>query len=183
MILNGKFKNRYLYPDSGTTVLNEDAFLVTLCTKNYLDHFGSIENDGMVLSKAGLMAKECWLNLANGYPHIKTGPFVIMPNHVHGIIRIKQNIEVSITERMVSDVQVKLYTPQTEVQSIAAVVGDYKKQVREYIRKISPKFNWQPGFYDYSISSKSEYRMIKKHIRENPLNWKTDCFNFSKKAV
>lgn len=180
MILNGKFKNRYHGAITENSFQNEDIYLVTLCAKSYKNHFGIIENDEMVLSKSGLVAKECWMNLSNNIPHLETGEFVIMPNHIHGIIRFKQEVNITVSEHMVADMQIRIYAPETEVKNLTTVIGDYKKQVKKYIRLYNPVFDWQPSFYEYVISNKSEFTMIEKHIRENPAKWKTDCFNFNR---
>ena len=59
---------------------------VTICTYNHLEKFGEIENNKMILSQFGEIAKNAWLDLPNHHKNIKLDEFIIMPNHIHGII-------------------------------------------------------------------------------------------------
>jgi REP element-mobilizing transposase RayT len=63
-------------------------YFVTICVKAHSPSFGKIENKSMKLSQNGIIAMEQWLWLGNQYPYIDLISFVIMPNHVHGIIYI-----------------------------------------------------------------------------------------------
>ena len=69
-------------------------YFVTICTKNREHFFGCIETDEMNLSEVGEFAVECWLEIPVHFPFVKLGEFIVMPNHVHGIIQIeKQHVE------------------------------------------------------------------------------------------
>jgi REP element-mobilizing transposase RayT len=87
----GKFKNKYR---SETTRLQKwnygwnAAYFVTICTKNRIHFFGNIINGENNLSEIGEMANKYWLEIPNHFPFVKLGAFVIMPNHVHGIVII-----------------------------------------------------------------------------------------------
>lgn len=71
----------YDYTSSG-------AYYVTICTKNQQHFFGEIRNGKMILSKIGKIASQNWLDISNHYDHVELGEFVVMPNHIHGIIWI-----------------------------------------------------------------------------------------------
>jgi len=68
------------------------AYFVTMCTHNRECLFGEIANGKMRLNELGKIASQCWLAIPDHFPHARLGAFVIMPNHVHGIIWIVDNI-------------------------------------------------------------------------------------------
>jgi len=61
-------------------------YFVTICTKNRKCLLGNIVDGKMVLNKLGLIVKRCWHDLPNHYPNVILDEFIIMPNHIHGII-------------------------------------------------------------------------------------------------
>ena len=68
-------------------------YCVTICTKNKRYYFGKIVDGEMRLSTLGMVAHQCWLNILSHFPHVDIDEFIIMPNHVHGIIIIKNPVE------------------------------------------------------------------------------------------
>jgi putative transposase len=73
---------------SGYDYSQPGAYFVTLCAKNRECLFGEIVNGEMRLNDAGRMAQQCWNEIPNHFPHALLDQFVIMPNHIHGIIFI-----------------------------------------------------------------------------------------------
>lgn len=71
------------------------AYFITLCTENRKTHFGHIYNKKMCLSLEGAMAYEIWEDLPNHFSYVHTGEFIVMPDHVHGIICIKRDYKIS----------------------------------------------------------------------------------------
>ncbi|MDP2885877.1 MAG: hypothetical protein Q8P51_12750, partial [Ignavibacteria bacterium] len=61
-------------------------YFVTMCTKDREDLFGEITGGEMKLNEVGEIAVKCWKEIPRHYPSIKLDEFVVMPNHVHGII-------------------------------------------------------------------------------------------------
>lgn len=66
----------------------EGLYFVTLCCQDKICRFGKVENGEMVLNRMGEIAKECWLEIPRHYQNVVLHEFVIMPNHIHGIIEI-----------------------------------------------------------------------------------------------
>ncbi len=64
-------------------------YFVTICTKNRIDYFGRIQNVKMNLNEIGEMVCDQWLWLAMQYTYVHLDEYVIMPNHVHGIVAIQ----------------------------------------------------------------------------------------------
>lgn len=70
----------------------EGSYFITICTQNRDNLFGSVKNGRMILNQFGNIAGQCWLDLPNHYQNIRLDVFVIMPNHVHGIIVIDNKL-------------------------------------------------------------------------------------------
>src|SRR5205823_3318514 len=92
-----KFLNRYRI--SSARLSNWDyssnaAYFLTICTANRRHYFGEIINAEMRLSRIGQFANECWRNIPNHFPYFYLDAFVIMPNHVHGIVIIEKSCAV-----------------------------------------------------------------------------------------
>ena|SRR5438034_10305509 len=89
-----KFLDRYRI--SSARLSNWDyssnaAYFLTICTANRRHYFGEIINAEMRLSRIGEFANECWMNIPNHFPYFYLDAFVIMPNHVHGIVIIEKS--------------------------------------------------------------------------------------------
>ena len=67
-------------------------YFTTICTKNKIECFGEIQNGKMELNKCGKIAKKQWLWLAEQYDYVKLDEWIIMPNHLHGILIIENDI-------------------------------------------------------------------------------------------
>ena len=89
-----KFQNKYRIKT--TRLQNWDygsnaAYFVTICTQNREYYFGEIINGVMQLSEIGLLANKYWLEIPEHFPFVELDEFVVMPNHVHGIIIINKS--------------------------------------------------------------------------------------------
>lgn len=63
-------------------------YFVTMCTRSRIEWFGCVENGKMVLSPIGETADACWREIAKHFPFVVLDEWVVMPNHVHGVLRI-----------------------------------------------------------------------------------------------
>jgi putative transposase len=68
------------------------GYFVTVCTQGHEHLFGEILDGEIKLNRYGEIVKECWHDLPNHYPCVKLDEFVVMPNHVHGIIIIMATV-------------------------------------------------------------------------------------------
>ena len=62
------------------------AYFITICTHDRAGLFGEIVDGEMRLNDCGRVAEQCWLDIPSHFPHAELDAFVIMPNHVHGIL-------------------------------------------------------------------------------------------------
>jgi hypothetical protein len=65
---------------------SEGTYFITICCKDRQSYFGKINDNEMILSKIGLIATQYWSDIPNHFSHVKLDDFVIMPNHIHGIL-------------------------------------------------------------------------------------------------
>lgn len=71
---------------------NDGYYFVTICTKNREEFFGKIENEKMILNEYGDIVEKCWFDLPKHYKNCVLDEFIIMPNHIHGIMIIDNYI-------------------------------------------------------------------------------------------
>ena len=149
------------------------SYFITIATWQRDHFFGEIEQGEMNFSLLGKHAQECWLQIPEHFQFVKLGAFVIMPNHVHGIITIDRDIE---TQDFVSLPSQARRGPQSK--NVPSIVRGFKIGVTKFARK---KLNidnvWQAGYYDRVIRNDKEYERISNYIRLNPKNWLKDGYN------
>ncbi len=88
-----KFQNTYRIPSarlSNWDYSSNAAYFITICTINRECYFGEIINEKMQLSGVGEFVNECWMNIPNHFPYFYLDAFIVMPNHVHGIVMIEK---------------------------------------------------------------------------------------------
>ncbi len=161
-------------------------YYITICTKNRECVFGVIEGGKMILNDAGKIAEQCWLEIPDHYPGIELDVFVIMPNHIHGIIVIAFcNAEMSsVGAQDFEPLHDSPRYPENKFQktiprSIGSIVRGYKTGVTIWFRKNTDVYSvWQRNYYERIIRNDTELNNIREYIINNPANWKNDD-NFS----
>jgi REP element-mobilizing transposase RayT len=150
----------------------EGAYFITICTKNRQCIFGDIKHGEMKLSFLGAIASQYWEEIPQHFPHIQLDVFVIMPNHIHGILWIEQTIP--------SKNQPRQYGKMV-AGSIPCVVRSYKSAVTKKINQICHQKGissvWQRNFYEHINSNEESLEPIRKYIINNPLGWEDDDEN------
>jgi REP element-mobilizing transposase RayT len=97
MVINNKFEkyqNKYRIKSARAPWWDYNGngtYFITICCKNRIPYFGKIQNGRMQLNKHGQVANDCWANIPNHFPFAELGWFVIMPDHVHGIISVNMD--------------------------------------------------------------------------------------------
>ena len=177
----GKYKGKYRndssrYPD--WDYRRSAAYFVTICTKNRDCYFGDIIDRKMRFSETGNIANKCWMEISNHFPFVNADVYIIMPNHIHGIIVIN-NIAVgtlhatSLPNPITKNDEPGNYERMSEISpksgSLSTIIRSYKSVVTKNAKKINPCFGWQPRFYDRIIRNENEFDRIKTYISENPL--------------
>ncbi len=173
------------------------AYFVTICTQNRACLFGEIVNGKMILNDAGWMVNIVWDEMQNNYPGVETDEFIIMPNHIHGII-----VLVGAGPRACPDTGPRACPdtgpracpdngqPQITGQpqgvaptlSLPDVVHRFKTMTTKRYTDGVKKNGWQPfpgklwqrNYYERIIRDENELNNIRQYIRDNPMNWQND---------
>ncbi len=185
-----KYKNKYRM--ESTRLPNWDygsnaAYFVTICTKNRIHYFGEISNRGMKLSEIGKMAVKYWDEIPQHFPFVKLGAFVVMPDHVHGIVIIdkpdnknnKNNVNVGAQNFASLRLNKNKFGPQSK--NLASIIRGYKIGVTKNARKIKPGFAWQSRYHEHIIRNEISYSKIENYIITNPLKWFENSNNMKSK--
>ena len=182
-----KYKNKYRI--SSARLLNWDytnngAYFITICTKNRKHFFGEIVNDEMILNEIGITVQKYWLTIPLHFPFIESGNFVVMPNHMHGILIIG-NRPVEALKSKVSYQRNTITLKQKNEQmsrispkpgSISTIIRSYKSVVTTNAHFIDINFDWQSLFHDHIIRNAQSFETIQNYIADNPKNWRDDKF-------
>jgi len=155
------------------------AYFVTICTHSREHYFGDIINGRTQLSEIGHLANKYWLEIPEHFPFVELDAFVVMPNHVHGILIInKPNDERHVETQNFASLPFESrnkFGPQS--QNLASIIRGFKIGVTKNARKILAGFAWQSRFHDHIIRNNKSFNQIQEYIISNPQNWKKDKFN------
>ncbi|HRQ23076.1 MAG TPA: hypothetical protein PLF42_06560 [Anaerolineales bacterium] len=138
----------------------------------------------MKLSKFGLAAKQQWEKLPKRFPNIELGAFVIMPNHVHGIIQIIERTGTADhlkNDGNNSSRRAPIERFQKPVpNSIPTIIRSYKSAVSYRINLMRGTNGvpvWQRNYYEHVIRDHEDWDRIHRYIQSNPSNWTHDREN------
>ena len=154
-------------------------YFITICCNERECHFGKIENDKMVLNDAGTIAHNEWLKTSELRPNFELDEFVIMPNHMHGIIRLSGRGELHSPDNNHSpDHKGECNSPlRSPSQTIGAMVRGYKSSVTKQLGLLGFDGKlWQRNYYEHIIRNEQSYQTISEYIINNTSKWKDDKF-------
>lgn len=194
-----KFKDIYKIESTrlkGWDYTKPSKYFVTICTCNREEFFGEIVNYKMVLSDIGKIAKSEWLKTEKNRKNVKLDKYVIMPNHIHGIVIIENtnkpypvgNVRVetrrasSLQCKKPTSLQYKMAKISPKPNSLSSIIGSFKSAVTKTANRkyLAANFVWQPRFYDHIIRNKESLNEIREYIRKNPENWNNDINNIKR---
>jgi putative transposase len=139
-------------------------YFITICTFDKEYKFGEIVAEEMRLSPEGIIAQQCWKQIPRHFENAELDEFVIMPNHIHGIIILNDHGR---------DVQLNVPTRLSPKKgSLSVIMRTYKAAVTtECRRKGLSDFRWQSRFYEHIIRSDKDLDKIRDYISGNVLQW------------
>ncbi len=162
---------------------SDGGYFVTICTNDRENYFGEIRNGIMGLNDLGLVAHKCWQAIPDHFPFVVLDEFVVMPNHIHGVLFIGMTGHGVETQDFASLREIRNKTkpmgnefgPQS--RNLASIIRGYKIGVTKYARENGLVFSWQSRFHDRIIRNEQELDRIRRYIRNNPLKWALDRNN------
>lgn len=155
-------------------------YFVTICVKNRECALGCIENGAMTLSDMGMVTHQCWQEIPAHFPFVCLDEFIVMPNHVHGILIIDKpfNMNPVETQDIASLQRHNPESPQNgfgpQSKNLASIIRGFKIGVKKWATLNNISFYWQPRYHDHIIRNEAELGRIREYIATNPLNWETD---------
>ena len=180
---------------AGWDYSSEGVYFITICCLGRQLFFGKIEDNKMVYSEIGLIASKYWVQIPDHFSHVKLDEFVVMPNHIHGILILDYSL-------VGSRHGVALHTPKNDNvgschgmtlpagqksnqninqfskpvrDSVSVIINQYKSSVKRWCNKNRfDHFQWQSRFYDEILYNENSIGNIKEYIFNNPKNWTED---------
>ena len=180
-----EYKNKYRIPSArlqGYDYGQNGAYFITICTKNRNHYFGEIvstpgsETQNVASQRAtriGAIANEYWKNIPEHFPFVLPDEFIVMPNHIHGILVISKETQDGVSVSKTG--YLNKFGPQSG--NISSVIRGFKAAVASFATINKIDFGWQPRFHDRVIRDDEEMKRIRKYIVENPGNWVRDRNN------
>ena len=160
------FKNKYRIQSTrfqNWDYGNNSPYFITICSKNRFHYFGEIENNEMNLNEFGSLAEHFWKEIPIKFPYTKLDDFIVMPNHIHGILFIEKPVETqfiaSSSNNDIRNVETRLIASNTdnnsyseETRLIASLQGGITKNMNPMLNEnISRIIRWYKGRCSFEI--------------------------------
>ena len=191
-----KFQNKYRIDTVRAWWHDYDggAYFITICTKNREHFFGEIENKEMVMSEIGEYTQQCIEQIAQHNPYAVIPLYVIMPNHLHLIVRIVETVHAPSsnaqnnnsetvhapslqTNRWKYDVvDEEMQYISKQKHKLAIAIGNLKSAITHFANQTPNYFAWQTRIHDRIIRDQPEMNRIVTYIQNNVANWEDDEF-------
>jgi len=153
-------------------------YFVTACTHERACSFGAITDSKMRPSEAGSIVQATWNALPEHYPHVALDSFVLMPNHMHGIIVIMRRDDINHRR---GGFQTRPYTAEEHLvptpQGLPEIVRAFKtfssRRINQACGTLGAKV-WQRNYWERIIRDDEELAGIREYIQNNPARWDLD---------
>lgn len=167
----------YDYTDVG-------AYFITLCVADHRCLFGEVREPEVVLNPMGQIALAMWEEIPVHFPQVQLDQFVVMPNHIHGILFITdkaQQVEQTHPQRTQHAASLRPMRAFGSLQSgsLGSMVRSYKSAVTRQVNllKQTPgSLLWQKKYYEHVIRDEPDLNRIRDYILTNPSRWVEDKY-------
>jgi REP element-mobilizing transposase RayT len=147
------------------------TYFITIVTYGRVCWFGDIADSTVELNMLGEEVRRNWLSTPSLRRGVELGPYVVMPNHLHAIVRTPRSTHDATTE--LDD----LGRPVVR-QTLGSIIRGFKSSTTSRLNKIrqmdEPGRIWQRNYHEHVIRNQAEYRHIADYIRANPARWAFD---------
>ena len=160
-------------------------YFVTICTKGMCDFFGAVRNGVMGLNELGCAVVRFWNQIPVHFTDVVLDEWVVMPNHVHGVVVINKpdvlegarHEKTGVGARHGASLHVNRFGPLNP-QSLSCIINHFKGAVTRNIHKnYDPHFSWQSRYYDHVVRNEHSLNRIRSYIQNNPMNWELNIEN------
>ena len=171
------------------------AYFVTTCTSGRANLFGKIVKNEMRLNVYGRIVQEVWNGLPGHYPHVVLDAFVIMPNHIHGIVVLVDGVDLNdisvgagfewgTTGRLSGQFNPRLlptlnpaHIPRHGLPEIVRAFKTFSARQINQLRHTPGIPVWQRNYYEHIIRNNAALNRIRQYIKANPAHWEKDREN------
>ena len=153
MSYNPEIHHRRSIRLQGYDYTNTGIYFVTICCHQRQHLFGEIDNGEMKINAIGQIVSNLWQKTPQHFPNVELDAFILMPDHLHGIIIISES---------------------TEKSSLANIVQNFKSISSRKINRINKNYGisiWQRNYYERIVRSELEFKNLREYIENNPANW------------
>lgn len=166
---NGEKHHRGSIRLKGCDYSQTGAYFITICTYNRECLFGKIINEKTNLSMIGRIVQNEWDEIPNRFPNTRMDAFIVMPNHIHGMIIVGATLVVAQNNR----------AGTRPAPTLGEIVGSFKSLCVH--KCVTNHFNigklWQRNYYEHIIRNEGELDRVREYIINNPLQWQFDREN------
>lgn len=182
----------------GYDYASEGPYFVTIVVQGRQCLFGEIVDGKMHLNQCGVIIQKWWNEIPKHFPNMKLGAFIIMPNHIHGIIFITNERRGEVLSprndqdpnNSFPDQEKTLIqggeTPTQRRPSLGQTIAYFKYQSTKEVNSVEGKGIiiklWQRNYYEHIIRNEKELQQKANYILTNPSRWKDDQENPHKKS-
>lgn len=142
-------------------------YFIKICTHNRECLFGEIVDGETRLSSPGEIVHRCWNEIPSHFPNVELDAFIVMPNHVHGIIIINESCRGEVTSPLCKP-------------TLGIIAAYFKYQSTKLINNMNGTTGdrfWQRNYFDRIVRDENELNTIRDYIVNNPLKWSFENVN------
>lgn len=183
--------NRQSHRLSGYDYSRNGLYFITIVSQDREERFGMIAGGQMIPNDVGKMIVSEWCSLPIRFPHVELDAYVLMPNHIHGILILDDGRNVGARPCVRPHIHNEIHsfkrvdtrpTPTIKKQTIGDIICAFKSiTTNRYIKGVKlgllepfRKRLWQRDYYDHVIRNEKECAIIEQYIASNPQNWEND---------
>ena len=152
------------------------AYFVTMVVQGRACLFGEIVDGNMCLNNTGLLVSDAWQWLGTQYPYVASDEFVVMPNHLHGIIMITDDTRRGGSRTAPTGAD----SPDGKRKPLGRLIGAFKTVSTKRVNSahgLSGRPLWQRNYFEHVVRSEESLTRIRQYIHDNPARWEFDREN------
>lgn len=163
------------------------VYFVTICTHERLHLFGDVVDGAMVANARDEIVQSCWEEIPAHYAMVELDAFVVMPNHVHGLIVItRDDVDHIVGATHGSPLPTHPTRPNgPKRHSLGAIIGQFKSAVTRRINRLpnAPGHPiWQRNYYEHILRNEESLNQMRAYVASNPVKWAEDSMRMAARS-
>jgi REP element-mobilizing transposase RayT len=154
----------------GYDYTSEGTYFVTICTQDRRRVLGEVIDGSFQANAAGNIVKECWCELPYHYAGLALDAFVVMPNHMHGVLAFLDDVGAGLKPAL----GIK---PRRSLSEVVRAFKTFSARRINELRGTRGVAVWQRAYYEHIVRGEKGLSEIRRYIADNPGNWEMDREN------